>query len=70
MLMSMPLIVNCTHRLTVSCGNISVRGQTLEQTACLKESGSEDSMAVTGDETEAGRFLLPFLTSLSTELIF
>uniref|UniRef100_A0A8C9Z5E7 BZIP domain-containing protein n=1 Tax=Sander lucioperca TaxID=283035 RepID=A0A8C9Z5E7_SANLU len=49
MVMSMPLIVNCTHSLAVGCGNISVREKTLKGTV-----GSRSSMAVTGDETETG----------------
>lgn len=57
MLMSVPLIVNCTHSLAVGCGNISVRERTLKGTVCLgKKPGSRYSMAVTGDETETGMF--------------
>ncbi|XP_035981599.1 cAMP-responsive element modulator isoform X2 [Fundulus heteroclitus] len=54
MLMSMPLIVNCTNSLTVGCGNISVLEKTLKKTVSSEERGICHSMAVTGDETEAG----------------
>nr|XP_046227492.1 cAMP-responsive element modulator-like isoform X3 [Scatophagus argus] len=54
MVMSMPLIVNCTHSLAVGCGNISVRERTLKGTVCLRKPGSRYSMAVTGDEQETG----------------
>lgn len=56
MVMSMPLIVNCTHSLAVGCGNISVRGRTLKETVSLGKTGSRSRMAVTGDETETGMF--------------
>ncbi|KAM4543886.1 cAMP-responsive element modulator-like [Fundulus diaphanus] len=54
MLMSMPLIVNCTNSLTVGCGNISVLEKTLKKTVSSQERRICHSMAVTGDETEAG----------------
>ncbi|KAM6971659.1 cAMP-responsive element modulator-like isoform 1-T1 [Tautogolabrus adspersus] len=52
--MSMPLIVNCTHSLAVGCGNISVRGKTLDERVAVGKPWSRYSMAVTGDETETG----------------
>ncbi|XP_069007258.1 cAMP-responsive element modulator-like [Embiotoca jacksoni] len=54
MVMSMPLIVNCTHSLAVGCGNISEREETLKGTVSLGKPGSRLSMAVTGDEMETG----------------
>lgn len=64
-MMSMPLIVNCTHSLTVGCGNISVRGKTLKGTVSLGEPGSRYSMAVTGDETETGKLAIISFTGRS-----
>lgn len=61
MVMSMPLIVNCTHSLAVGCGNISVREKTLKGTV-----GSRSSMAVTGDETETG--MLAIISSTNRSL--
>lgn len=58
MLMSVPLIVNCTHSLTVGCGNISVTERTLRETVCLRKPGRRYNMAVTGDETETGMFAI------------
>ncbi|KAF3836145.1 hypothetical protein F7725_028703 [Dissostichus mawsoni] len=51
MVMSMPLIVNCTHSLAVGCGNISVRGNTQKEAFVCRKIYM---MAVTGDETETG----------------
>ncbi|KAK5623639.1 hypothetical protein CRENBAI_009887 [Crenichthys baileyi] len=54
MVMSMPLIVNCTHSLAFGCGNISMLQKTLKRTVSSRERGIGCSMAITGDETEAG----------------
>lgn len=60
MLMSVPLIVNCTHSLAVHCANISVREKTEQRTLCLRDAESTTDMAVTGDETETGMFTFTF----------
>lgn len=65
MVMSMPLIVNCTHSLAVGCGNISVREKTLKGTVCLGKAGSRYSMAVTGEDTETGMFAIISFTCRS-----
>lgn len=63
MLMSMPLIVNCSRSLTVNCGYISVREKTVKGTLTLGKRGRRSSMAVThGDETEAGMFAVICVT--------
>lgn len=53
-MMSMPLIVNCIHSLTVACGDISVLEKTLKNTVSSRERRIGYSMAVTGEETEPG----------------
>lgn len=62
MLMSVPLIVNCSRSLTVNCGNISVREKTVKGTLSLGKPGKRSSMAVTGDETETGMFAIICVT--------
>lgn len=66
MMMSMPLIVNCTQSLAVGCGNILVTKNALKKMVFLKKTGNRGCMAVTGDETETGMFFF----NLLLELIF
>ena len=54
MVMSMALIVNCTHSLAVGCGYNSVQEKILRRTVSPGKPGTRYSMAVTGDETETG----------------
>lgn len=70
MVMSMPLIVNCTHSLAVGCGKISVKEKTLTGTVALGKAGSRYSMAVTGDETETGMFAITSFTARSKNRLF
>lgn len=65
MVMSVPLIVNCTHSLAAGCGNISVREETLKGTVSLGRPGSRHIMAVTGDETETGMSAIISFTARS-----
>lgn len=52
MLMSMALIVNCTHSLPVSWVKILDRVNIVEGTVCLGKPGSD--MAVTGKDAATG----------------
>lgn len=69
MLMSVPLIVNCSRSLTVNCCNISVREKTVKGTVSLEKPGSRYRMAVTGDDTETGMFAIISVTARSNFVV-
>lgn len=51
MVMSMPLIVNCSHCLAARSVNTALRGKT---TVCLDKACSTHSMAVSKEDTDTG----------------